>query len=338
MRFALIGTTGHVDYYAPMLAERPHVEVAGIAKADPSESLERMQKLPGVTERTRAFDSWETMLDEVKPDAVQICARTQPALAIITACAARGIHIMTEKPLAADLESLHQLYAQVSGAGVVLAPLHGYRRFPALAALQAAVRGGRIGEPIQAASQISYRWGVRRPDYMKSRAEFPGVVPFIGIHIVDWLLWIWGDVFVDATGWESYQSHPDYLGCASQASFALRSTNGGIASATLDFARPLAAPSHGDERVRIVGTQGVGECRILDPAATLLTDPDGPIDLPEPDAPHWYSTFIDAATGAGACFIGLEQAFRVSEIALLVQQAIDRGETKSLRNSPFITP
>ena len=47
--------------------------------------------------------------------------------------------------------------------------------------------------------------------------------------------------------------------------------NGGVASVTLDYLRPAAAPTHGDERLRIAGTRGVIETALVEQKVTLIT-------------------------------------------------------------------
>ena len=149
----------------------------------------------------------------------------------------------------------------------------------------------------------------------------------------DWLMWILGDVFVEIAGWESTAPHPDYPGCASQAGLLLRQANGGAINVTLDFLRPMAAPTHGDERVRITGTKGVVESLALDDRATLITEAKGVQTLPNPATEHWYTAFLRSVQGEGDSFISLRDAFRVTEIALQAQLAIDSNRAVPLTES-----
>ena len=335
MKFALIGHTGHIDYYRQSLQDLPDVRVVAAAKSIPEETLSRFDAAPGVTPDTKRYEDYLEMLDRESPDVVQICARADLIPGLIRECIGRGVAVMAEKPFATDLDSLYALYDDVGKSGVPLAPLFGYRRMKCFEAVRDAVRSGRIGEPVGGSSQISYRWGKSRPDYFRSRAAFPGIVPFIGIHVVDWLVWIVGDVFVEVAGWESTAPHPDYPGCASQAGLLLRQANGGAVAVTLDFLRPMSAPTHGDERVRITGTAGVVESAALDERATLIAEGREPEVLPNPATPHWYTAFLKHVRGEGESFISVRDAFRVTEIALKAQLAVDSGDVVSLAASRF---
>ncbi len=57
------------------------------------------------------FTDLEKMLDEVKPQAVAAFGTTFDHLAVVQACAPRGIHVMVEKPLAASLQHALEIEA-----------------------------------------------------------------------------------------------------------------------------------------------------------------------------------------------------------------------------------
>ena len=168
--------------------------------------------------------------------------------------------------------------------------MHTMRGVPELAAVRQAVRGGAIGDPLMSFSQKTYKWGKTRPDSYRSRKTFPGIAPWVGIHAFDWLHWILGDVFTEVQGREGTTARPDFPACASQAAFVLTMRNGGVASVTLDYLRPEAAPTHGDERLRIAGTRGVIETALVERKVTLTTADRPPRTLPlEPAGGHLHA-------------------------------------------------
>ncbi|MBM3188824.1 MAG: Gfo/Idh/MocA family oxidoreductase [Chloroflexi bacterium] len=335
MRFALIGNTGHVNYYEPVLRDVPELEVVAVCLSAPDERMDRFDAAPGVTPAARRYTSYQEMLDREAPDLVQVCAPTNLIPPLIEVCLRRGIAVMAEKPLARDLPTLDRLYALAKQTRTPLAPLYGYRRMDCFAVVKETVANGSIGEPLLASSQISYKWGRSRGDVFRTRQTFPGIVPFIGIHTIDWLMWMMGDVFVAAGGWESCAAHPDFPACASQAGYLLQMRNGGVAAVTLDFLRPESAPTHGDERVRIAGSRGVIESTAIDGSVTVIDESGGPRSLAVPHVQNWYTDFVRSVQDKGDSFITLDRAFRVTEIAIKVQEAIDRGATVSLTDSSF---
>ena len=334
MRLALIGNSGHVNYYAPVLQDIPQLEIVAVSLSMPDEKMEHFDDAPGVSAGTRRYTDYREMLKKESPGMVQVCALAGQITPIVELCLQRGIAVMAEKPLASDLQTLERLFAVAKKTGTPLAPLFGYRRMDCFAAVTDMVRKGGIGEPFSAYSQLSYKWGRSRADLFRSRKTFPGIVPFIGIHALDWLLWMMGDVFVSVKGWESATAHPDFPACASQSAMLMQMRNGGVAAVMLDFLRPESAPTHGDERVRIAGTRGVIESQTLNGHVTLIND-SGVRDLPVPHVDNWYTTFVRSLQSKKGSFITLEQTFRVTEVAIKAQQAVDQGTVISLTGSPY---
>lgn len=337
MRIGLIGCTGHWRYYAAALQALPDLEVGAVAVAAPEERIEQFQGAPGVTPATKTFASAGALLDAAAVDVVQVCTRPDLIGRWVLAAVERGLAVMGEKPIASCLEELRGIYDLARSGGVPVSALHTQRAAPALAAARAAVQDGAIGTPLLAHSQKSYRWGAARPDFLRSRDTFPGVAPFIGIHVFDWLLWLLGDRFAEVSGAESAAARPDYAACASHAAYLLQLSGGGVATVTLDYLRPEAAPTHGEARVRIVGTGGVIEVGLEAGEATLL-DARRSRPLPLPSAEEgggWYARFCRAARGEGQPLVQLWEACRTTEVALKAQQAVDTGRPVDLRQSPY---
>jgi predicted dehydrogenase len=213
--------------------------------------------------------------------------------------------------------------------------MHTMRGVPALAAVERAVRSGAIGEPLLSFSQKTYRWGDNRPEFYRNRATFPGLAPWVGIHAFDWLHWILGDVFTEVQGREGTTARPEYPACGSHAAFVLTMKNGGVASITLDYLRPAAAPSHADERLRIAGTNGVIETALIDNKVTLTTNKTASHSLPLPSQIDIFTQFVRSLRGQSSPPLSLREACRITEIAIKAQQAADTKATVSLANSPY---
>jgi len=192
-----------------------------------------------------------------------------------------------------------------------------------------------IGDPLVSYHQKSYKWGHTRPDYFRSRKTFPGIAPWVGIHAFDWMVWMLGDVFTSVCGLEDPTARPDFPACASQAGYLFGMQNGGVAVVTLDYLRPEAASSHGNERVRIAGTRGVVESTVAEGKVILTTSDRGVRPLALVDVPYWYTTFVQAATRGGQPFMQMWEAFRITEISLKAQQSAETGKPISLESSPY---
>jgi predicted dehydrogenase len=338
MRLGLIGATGHWQTYAPALARTPGLTLVAVAPAGPEETTGAFDHAPGLTADTHRYDDAQTMLDAERLDVVQVCGRNDRIPVAARLCLERGLPVMAEKPLAMDLPTLDGLFQAARRTKAALVPMHTMRSSPELAAVRQAVRAGAIGEPTMSFSQKTYKWGKARPEFYRSRATFPGLAPWVGIHAFDWLHWILGDVFTEVQGREGTTVHPDFPACASQAAFVLTMQNGGVASLTLDYLRPAAAPTHGDERLRIAGTEGLIETALVERKVTLCTARDPSRTLPLTPQTDIFTQLAGSLRGEMPPPLTLHEACRITEIAIKAQQAADTGRTVSLRDSPYRAP
>ena len=130
-------------------------------------------------------------------------------------------------------------------------------------------------------------------------------------------------------------SHPGYPACPSNASYSLRMKNGGSAAVTLDYLRPMKAPTHGDERVRIAGTKGVVEASLAKEEVTLITAESAPRALaPEPQ-PDVFTAFVRSLRKQGPPVMTLADAFRITEIAIKAGMAAQSGKPVSLAETIY---
>ena len=100
---------------------------------------------------------------------------------------------------------------------------------------------------------------------------------------------------------------------------------GGVcAQVSADYLRPANAPTHGDDRVRVVGTAGVLEVR--DDKVWLINEAnDGTVPEPFLEAPSIFEDFIHTVEGRGLGLLDLAESIEDSRLALLARDAADRG-------------
>lgn len=329
MRLVLIGAEMHWQTYAPGLKTIAGLSLVGVAPGSPDAGLGAFDHAPGLTVETRRYTDVREMLEREKPDIAQVCSRPDLVPAHTEMCLVHGVATLAEKPLAMDPAGLERLYSVARRTGTPLLPMHTMRGEPILAAVAKAVHEDLIGRPQLAFSQKSYKWGRSRPAYFRQRSTFPGLAPFIGIHAFDWLHWMLGDIFTEVEGFEG-PAEPGYPACPSSASFTLRMKNGGTAALTLDYLRPEKAPTHGDERVRIAGTKGVVEAALEENRTSLITADGGPRALTLSPQPDIFTAFARSLKKDEPPVMSLEDAFRITEIALKAGIAAQTGKRVSL--------
>ncbi|MDQ3551511.1 MAG: Gfo/Idh/MocA family oxidoreductase [Bacteroidota bacterium] len=102
IRLAVAGTShGHVPWILGR-KQAADIEVVGIYEKDEKLSAKYGQEFS--LNSSLFFTDLHKMLDAVKPEAVVAFGSTYEHLAVVEACAPRGIHVMVEKPLATTTE------------------------------------------------------------------------------------------------------------------------------------------------------------------------------------------------------------------------------------------
>ena len=80
-------------------------------------------------------------------DIVSVCTPHPTHEAVVTAAAARGAHVLCEKPIAVDLPSARRMIAACDAAGVTFGVLFQRRFWPAAQRIRAAIDDGTLGTP-----------------------------------------------------------------------------------------------------------------------------------------------------------------------------------------------
>ncbi len=192
VRVGLIGAGGVVRAgHLPSLQRLPGVEI--LAVADPA---------PGVAERVatdagipHAYLAAEPLLERDDLHAVVIATPNDEHPRLARAAAARGLHILSEKPLAVNLADAQSMLAAAEAAGVVHQTAFNYRFVPAIRWLASRVHAGEIGAPHHFRSQRfqdggGFALGWRQQKERCGSGELADMMS----HRIDFSHWIIGDV------------------------------------------------------------------------------------------------------------------------------------------------
>ncbi|MCZ7647582.1 MAG: Gfo/Idh/MocA family oxidoreductase [Planctomycetota bacterium] len=334
MRIGLLGHSYHWGYHKHA-AEIPGARIVAVACGSPRESLSRFAETSTVPADAVRYDDARKMLDEAQLDLVQVYTDFTEMGGWIREAAQRGIATIAEKPLAFDLEELARTWDVVASTGTPFMAMQGTRGRAAFEAAREAVRDGKVGTPYNSYHQKSYRWNAR-PETWNDRKTFPGFIPWVGIHAFAWMHWVLGEVFTEVAGWDGYEAHPEVPGCATQAGVVFRQTHGGVALVSMDYLRPKAAPTHGDERMRVAGSTGVVEVFAVEDRCVLIESERGPREI-RPSAPVQdpYVRFALSVRGEAEAPVRPWECFRVTELALKAQQAADTGKSVPLTPTAY---
>lgn len=116
-RIGIVGLVhDHAQGFLGDLASRHDIELVGIAESNP-ELVARYAaryKLPAAL----FYPTLEKMLDATKVTAVAVCSSTFDHEHVVQICAARGVNVMVEKPLAVSIEHARAIAAAAARGGI----------------------------------------------------------------------------------------------------------------------------------------------------------------------------------------------------------------------------
>ena len=137
--------------------EHPHAEIVGIADEDP----ERMRAVTGRLgiPGDRVFTDYRLCLERTTPDVVILCPATAEHALWTERVAAFGVHVLIEKPFAANLRDADRMVAAVSAAGRQLAVNWPLRWYPCHVTAKRLLDEGTIGS----LQEVHYYDGNRGP-------------------------------------------------------------------------------------------------------------------------------------------------------------------------------
>jgi len=172
LRVGVIGVGVMGSNHARVLAELPGVRLIGVADPDRQRSDQ--------VARSLGCASFRDAADLVRRgvDAVTIAAPTHLHRDIAIDCAARGIHVLVEKPIASTVEESRAIVAAARRAGVTLMVGHVERFNPAVQSIKRAIK-----------DQDILSIAITRVGPFPPRMSNVGVVIDLAVHDIDLIRW-----------------------------------------------------------------------------------------------------------------------------------------------------
>lgn len=198
VRFALLGLgQPHMEAYTGTLLHMPEAEI--VAAYDLGFQT-RPQKLPDVLSGMPIYDDIETLLDKERPEAILVCLPGKIVPGVIEMAAARGIHVMAEKPCARTAAEWRVAQAAIERSGIQFAT--GYVRHfsPAAVMMKQLVADGIIGDLLSAeTSFLTSTVKERNPEHWFFQKEMNGggILSWLGCHFIDMFRFISGSEAVE---------------------------------------------------------------------------------------------------------------------------------------------
>ena len=193
LSIGLVGGGGITETHARAAAGVPGLRVAAVQGAN-ARKVEAISARHGAT----AYTDFEAFLGHRPLDLVAIGSPSGLHGAQGMAAAAAGLHVLVEKPIDITTPGVDALIAAADRAGVRLGVFFQDRFKPDICRLKSAIEAGALGQPILADARVPW---YRPPEYYATSRwrgtwalDGGGALMNQGIHTVDLLLWLLGDV------------------------------------------------------------------------------------------------------------------------------------------------
>lgn len=313
MNICIIGNSGHWGYARQELLNHTLVGIApGFDGDDMSAALETLKRY-GV--EAKIYEDYRELLSLA--DIAIVNTRFDLNARITAECLSKNVHVFSEKPLATTMEQLEMLRKAREQSRAMVIGMFGIRYSGWFLTVADAIKD--IGQIRLVNGQKSYKLGLR-PDFYKNREQFGGIIPWVAIHAIDWVCALTKARVLHMSALTNNLHNFGNGDLEMTALCQFQMENGILASVSADYYRPLTAPTHDDDRVRVVGTEG-----ILEYAGGVVTKigKDGVIQLPMVQEENVFSLFLRRIAGED---VGVtpEESFYLTEIALKARDMADQ--------------
>ena len=142
-----------------------------------------------------AFADWKDMLEHGGLDAISVAVPTFLHAPIAIAALERGIHVLSEKPIARNAVEGQAMVDAARKAGRVLDVAFNHRRRGDIKALKGVIDDGGLGRPYYAKASWLRRSGIPTLGSWFTNPELAGGGPLadIGVHALDYALHLLGE-------------------------------------------------------------------------------------------------------------------------------------------------
>lgn len=241
----------HGEAYISNLRRMEDVELLGVADDD----AERGQQIADQNE-ARYYPSYEALL-EAKPEGVIICTENNRHRPLVEMAAARGVHVLCEKPIATTLEDARAIVEACDRAGVLLMTAFPMRFSAPLLEIKARLDNGDFGDVycFNATNQGELPTK-HRAWFVDPELAGGGAIMDHTVHLVDIMRWLTGSEVATMYARSNRIFHADEVEVETGALEMLTFENGVFATIDASWSRPPYWPTWGGLAFEMVTQRG----------------------------------------------------------------------------------
>jgi predicted dehydrogenase len=312
----------HAHAYAAAIKASPNATLAGIADHDAVRARQA-----GAQYGAPVFESYDALL-AANIDAVVIASENIRHMELTRKAAAAGRHVLCEKPLATNTADGLAMIEACRAAGVQLMTAFPCRFSPAMVRLKAAVDEGKIGQVLAVRGtnrgRCPFGW------FVEPALSGGGAVIDHTVHVTDLMRWLLGsevkEVYAEISNAMNHQEFDDI------GFLTMEFENGVFATLDTSWTRPKSFPTWGDVTLAVTGDKGVLSLDMFAQNLTLYSDKTGGASW-QPWGSNiddlMIEAFVHAIAGNEAVRITGEDGLRAAQVALAAYESAKQGRPVS---------
>jgi predicted dehydrogenase len=327
----------HAEAYIHNLRAVPDVDMIGIA----DDNTERGRYFADHF-GARLFESTEALLAD-SPDGVIVCSENARHRPLVEQTAARGIHVLCEKPLATTVEDARAIVEVCRRAGVTLMTAFPMRFSTPAVEIKKLVQSGNLGRlygcnttnqgalpEFHQADNLPF---LKRDWFVDKELAGGGAIADHAVHISDLLRWYLGAEVVEVYATTNQILHGGRVQVETGGLIMLSFANGTFASIDCSWSKPAYYPTWGGLKMELVGERGLATMDAFKQIMTVYSQ-----RIQRPQWPYWGSDanqglideFCAALRERRAPAITGEDGLKAVEIVVAAYQSADSGQPVAL--------
>lgn len=316
---------GHAFSYLNALLSIPEVDIVGIA--DPvAERVSHVIQSHGIA----YYEDYRVLLEQ-SVDAVVICSENVYHAEITLAAAAKGVHVLCEKPLGIGIDEMNAMIEACKTNKVQLMTAFPCRYLAAVTQAKQVIDRGDIGEVV--AIKGTNRGTAPGGWFVDRTLSGGGALLDHTVHVMDLMRWVTGSEPKEVYAYAA-TLFDETLDVDDTGMIHVTFENGTFGVVDTSWSRQAPFPTWGDVTMEIIGTKGVISVDGLGQVNELYSQEAGTgqwsywgdnMDL------YLVRAFVQAIRQGSPVPISGEDGLRSAAVALAGYQSLETGQPVKVR-------
>ena len=207
IKVALIGIGGMGNVHFRSYKKMNNVELIAVADVRTEMAREKLGDHPALV-----FSTIDELLENVKPDMIDICTPSYLHKEIAVKALEAGIHVLSEKPMSLNTEDTAEIIAAAEKSGKLFMTAHVVRFMTPYHYLKSVVDSAELGAPVHVEMKRTSaipKWSWE--DWMRNVEKSGGAPIDLSIHDIDFAQYVFGDPKEVSAVHYTLKNNSDYI-------------------------------------------------------------------------------------------------------------------------------